>query len=198
MTAYVAQPVAPAGPEHPEIAQPEEPQQAEIPTEIIAPAPAVPSTGLTPEATSSALPTTLGTLPVVPATSAPHPSESSIVISISEFRGLCHTLQTLTATQSVLAQQMAAIRAHQDQLIATQTQHIAILRQIQQHLGILSPPKHDMPGLLEPTNPSQDAPPAEQTVPPKETTTGQIETPILSTQTSTTEPLSPHYPPTTT
>ncbi|RVW94420.1 hypothetical protein CK203_035642 [Vitis vinifera] len=129
MTAYVAQPVAPAGPEHPEIAQPEEPQQAEIPTEIIAPAPAVPSTGLTPEATSSALPTTLGTLPVVPATSAPHPSESSIVISISEFRGLCHTLQTLTATQSVLAQQMAAIRAHQDQLIATQTQHIAILRQ---------------------------------------------------------------------
>ena len=150
------------------------------------------------EATSSAPPTTPGTLPVVPATSAPHPSESSITISISEFRGLCHTLQTLTTTQSVLAQQIAVIRAHQDQLIATQTQHIAILRQIQQHLGILSPLEHDMPGPSEPTDPSQNAPPAEQTVPPKKTTIGQIETPIPSTQTSTTEPSSPHDPPTTT
>ncbi|RVW30049.1 hypothetical protein CK203_104586 [Vitis vinifera] len=99
--------------------------------EIIAPAPTAPSTVLTPEATSSAPPTTPGTLPV-----------------------------TLTATQSVLAQQMAIVRAHQDQLIATQTQHTAILRQIQQHLGILLPPEHDMPGPSEPTDPSQDAPPA--------------------------------------
>ena len=101
MTAYVAHPGAPIRPEHPEKPQDEQPQQvqqAEIPIEIIAPAPAVPSTGLTPEATSSALPTTLGTLPVVPATSAPHPLESSITISISEFRSLCYTLQTLTVT----------------------------------------------------------------------------------------------------
>ena len=126
---------------------------------------------LTLEGTSSVLATTLGTLPVVPATSAPYPSESSIIVSISEFRGLCHTLQTLTATQSIIAQQMAAVRAHQDQLIATQTKHIAILRQIQQHLGILPPPEHDMPGPLESIDPSQDAPPAEQTVPHEETTT---------------------------
>ncbi|RVW84904.1 hypothetical protein CK203_039485 [Vitis vinifera] len=56
-----------------------------------------------PEAASSAPPATPGTPPVVPTTSEPHPSESSIAISISEFRGLCHTLQTLTATQGVLA-----------------------------------------------------------------------------------------------
>ena len=103
MMAYVSQPGAPARPEHPEIAQPNEPQQAEIPTQIIAPTSVVPSTRLTPEVTSSAPPTTPGTPPVVPATSTPHPSESSITISISEFRGLCHTMQTLTATQNVLA-----------------------------------------------------------------------------------------------
>ena len=96
MMAYVAQPRGLAGPEHPEIPQPEEPWQAEIPTQIIAPAITVPSTGPTPKVTSSVPPTTPGTPPVIPATSAPHPSESSIAISILEFRGLCHTLQTLT------------------------------------------------------------------------------------------------------
>ena len=151
-----------------------------------------------PKVASFAPPATPGTPPVVPATSEPHPSESSITISILEFRGLCHTLQTLTATQSVLVQQMAIVRAHQDQLIATQTQHTAIFRQIQQHLGILSPPKHNMPGPSEPTDPSHNPPLVEQTVPPKETTTGQIETSIPSTQTSTAEPSSPHDPPTTT
>ena len=103
MTAYVAHPIVPAGPEHPEIPQDEQPQQAETPTKIIALAPAVPSIVLTPKATSSAPLTTPGTPPVVLAKSAPHPSESSITISISEFRGLCHTMQTLTATQNVLA-----------------------------------------------------------------------------------------------
>ena len=126
--AYVSQPGAPARPEHPEIAQPNEPQQAEIPTQIIAPTSVVPSTRLTPEVTSSAPPATPGTPLVVLVASEPHPSESSITISISEFRGLCHTMQTLTATQNVLAQQMAVVHAHQDQLIATQTQHSAILR----------------------------------------------------------------------
>ena len=107
-------------------------------------------------------------------------------------------MQTLTATQSVLARHMALVRAHQDQLIATQTQHTAILRPIQQHLGILSPPEHDMPGPLEPIDPSQDAPRAEQTMPLEKMTIGEIKTPIPSTQTSTTEPFSPHDPPTTT
>ncbi|XP_034695697.1 proline-rich protein 36-like [Vitis riparia] len=166
--------------------------------EIIPPAPAAPSIVPTPEATSSAPPTTLGTPPVVLATLAPPPSESTITISASKFRGLCHTLQTLTTTQSILAQQMAIIRAHQDQLIAMQTQHTAILRQIQQYLGILMPPEHDMLGPSKPTDPSQEAPPTEQTMPHEETTTVEIETPIQSTQTTTTEPSSPHDPPTTT
>ena len=76
----------------------------EIPTEIIPPTLTVPSTVPTTEATSSAPSTTPETPPVVPATSAPPPSQSTITISTSEFRGLCHTLQTLSITQSVLAQ----------------------------------------------------------------------------------------------
>ncbi|KAL6327793.1 hypothetical protein AAG906_025658 [Vitis piasezkii] len=131
MAAYDAQPGAPAGPEHLEIPQPEhleEPQHVEIPTDIRVPASVVPSTGPMPKVASFAPHATPGAPPVVPAASEPHPFESSIAISSSELRGLCHTLQTLTGTQRVLVQQMAAIRAHQDQLIATQTQHTAILR----------------------------------------------------------------------
>ena len=47
MTAYGAQLGAPAGPEHPEIPHPEqleEPQPVQIPAEMRAPTPAVPST----------------------------------------------------------------------------------------------------------------------------------------------------------
>ncbi|RVW77428.1 hypothetical protein CK203_048030 [Vitis vinifera] len=106
---------------------------------------------LMPEATSYAPPTTPETPPVVPATSVPHPSESSISISISEFRGLCHTLQTLTTTQSVLAQSI-----------------------------------------------SRRSSSRANCCPHEEMTTGDIETPILSTQTSTTKSSSPHDPPTTT
>ncbi|RVW72136.1 hypothetical protein CK203_057979 [Vitis vinifera] len=51
-----------------------------------------------------------------------------------------------------------------------------------------------MPGPSKPTNPSQEAPLAEQTVPHEETTTIEIETPIQSTQTTTVEPSSPHDP----
>ena len=76
---------------------------------------------------------------------------------------------------------MAVIRALQDQLIAMETQHTIILRQIQQHLGILSPPEHDMAGPSEPAAPSQEAPPAEQTMPHEKTTTAEVETPIQST-----------------
>ncbi|RVW18733.1 hypothetical protein CK203_098102 [Vitis vinifera] len=73
---------------------------------------------------------------------------------------------------------MAAIRAHQDQLITTQTQHTAILRQIQQHLGILSPSEHNIPIPSKPTDPSQGPSLAEQTMPHEETTTGEIEASI--------------------
>ena len=92
---------------------------------------------------------------------------------------------------------MVVVRAHQDQLIATQTQHTAILRQIHKHLGILSPPKYDMPGPSEPTDPSQDTLLVEQTVPTEERTIGEIEAPIPSTKTSTAKPSSPYDPPTT-
>ena len=59
-----------------------------------------------------------------------------------------------------------------------QTQHTAILRQIQQHLGIFPPPGHDMPGPSKPTAPSQQATPTEQTMPHEETTIAKVETPI--------------------
>ncbi|KAL6333008.1 hypothetical protein AAG906_020028 [Vitis piasezkii] len=126
MTAYSAEPRAPAGAEHPDIPQQsEEPQPAQIPADTRPPAPVEPI----PEVTPSALPATPQTPPVIPATSEPPTSsESRIAISISEYRGLCHTLQTLTTSQSILTQQMTALRAHQEQILATQTQHTAILR----------------------------------------------------------------------
>ncbi|RVW22907.1 hypothetical protein CK203_038032 [Vitis vinifera] len=85
MIAYDAEPGAPVGPEHPEIPHPEhldEPQPVELPADLRAPAPTVPSTGPMPEVASSTPLATPGTLPVAPATSEPpHPSESSIAIS---------------------------------------------------------------------------------------------------------------------
>ena len=110
LTAYVAPPRAsyiPAPPELPHDEQPAQVQQAqqvEIPIEIIPPAHAAPSTVPTLEATSSAPPTTPEAPLVVPATSAPPPSKSSITISTLEFKGLCQTLHTLSTTQGALFQ----------------------------------------------------------------------------------------------
>ena len=164
-----------------------------------APAPAVPSTGLMPEVAPSARPATPGTPLVIPSTlePPPPPSEPRIAISIFEFRGLCHTLQTLTTSQSILTQQMTTLRAHQEQIIATLTQHTAILRQIQRHLGILLPPEHAIHIPSELTDPPQGPPLAERTMPPKELTTGEIKPSISSIPTFTAEPSSPHDPPTT-
>ena len=83
---------------------------------------------------------------------------------------------------------MTALRAHQEQIIATQIQHTVILRQIQHHLGILSAPEHPIPILSEPTEPSQAPPFVHQTMPPEEPTTGEAEVG---------EPSSPHHPPAT-
>ncbi|RVW33683.1 hypothetical protein CK203_111066 [Vitis vinifera] len=131
MTAYRAESGAPTG-----VEQPEEPQPIETPADTRAPAPVVPY----------ADPTTPQPSLVFLATSQPSSSaEPRTTISISEYRALCHTLQTLTTSQSILTQEMAALRAHQEQIIATQTQHTAILRQIQSHLGIPSAPQHQMP-----------------------------------------------------
>ncbi|RVW18318.1 Retrovirus-related Pol polyprotein from transposon 17.6 [Vitis vinifera] len=58
-------------------------------------------------------------------------AEPRMAIPISEYRELCRALETLTASQSSLAQEMAAIRACQEQMLATQAQQAAILRQLQ-------------------------------------------------------------------
>ena len=71
---------------------------------------------------------------------------------------------------------MTALRAHQEQIIATQTQHTTILRQIQHNLGIPSAPEHPIPVLSKPTEPSQAPPFVEQAMPSEELTTGDAET----------------------
>ena len=146
MTAYSAEPGAPAEVEHPGIPhaeQPQEPQPIETPADTRAPAPVVPSAEPIPEVAPSVSPATPQPSPVFSATSQPSSSaEPRTTISISEYRALCHTLQALTTSQSILTQEMTALRAHQEQIIATQTQHTAILRQIQSHLGIPSAPQH--------------------------------------------------------
>ncbi|RVW36266.1 hypothetical protein CK203_103022 [Vitis vinifera] len=84
MTAYSVEPGAPAG-----VEQPEEPQPIETPTDTRALAPAVPY----------ADPTTPQPSPVFLATSQPSSSaEPRTTMSISEYRALCHTLQTLTTS----------------------------------------------------------------------------------------------------
>ncbi|RVW20256.1 hypothetical protein CK203_114171 [Vitis vinifera] len=76
----------------------------------------------------------------------PEPSTSAeprMAIPISEYRELCRALETLTASQSNLAQEMAAIRACQEQMLASQAQQAAILRQLQVHF--------DLPQAVEPS-----------------------------------------------
>ena len=201
MTAYDAEPGAPVGLEHPEIPhpeQPEEPQSVEMLADMRAPDPAVPSIEPIPEVAPSTPLTTPRTPPVIPSTSEPSPPpESRIAISVSEFRGLRHTLQTLTTSQSILTQQMTTLRAHQEQIIATQTQHTAILRQIQHYLGILSTPEQAILIPSKPTESSQASHLVEQTMPPEEPTTGEAEASIPSIPTSAAEPSLSYDPPTT-
>ena len=176
MTAYGADQGAPAGPEHPD-------QPIKIPTDTPPPAPAVASTEHIPEVAPYAPQATPQTPPVIPPISEPCPStEPRIAIPIIEYRRLCHTFQALATSQSILTQQMTVLRAHQEQIIATQTQHTAILRQIQHHLGIISALEHAIPSTPEP---SQALPFVEKTMPLEEPTTGEAEV---------VEPSSPHHP----
>nr|CAN74581.1 hypothetical protein VITISV_039196 [Vitis vinifera] len=69
----------------------------------------------------------------------------------------------------------ATPRTPHEQIIATQTQHTAILRQIKHHLGIPPTPEHPIPIMLEPTEPSHAPSLVEQTMPPEEPTTGETE-----------------------
>ncbi|RVW63541.1 hypothetical protein CK203_060843 [Vitis vinifera] len=106
-----------------------------------------------------------GAPPVVLATSASPPlSKPTITVSLTEFRGLVHSLQTLSTAQDSLFQSMATICAHQDQIIATQTQHTTILHQIQQHLSMQTLPGHDRFGPSEPSLPDEGTIPAEQPI----------------------------------
>ena len=71
MTTYDAEPGAPSGPEHIEIPHsehPEEPQPVEIPADMRAPAPIVPSTRPMPEVAPFVPHATPGTPPVIPST----------------------------------------------------------------------------------------------------------------------------------
>ena len=147
-------------------------EQGELPIETIPPAPTSPtSTPLVPmlEAVSATPPMT----PTIPHVS-PTTFEPSITISTSEFCGLVATLQTLSTTHVALFQQMVEMRSQQNQ-------QIAILLQIQQHLGLLPPPQPDLPASSEPLAPVEDSILVEDTTtaavqipPPQEATTDAI------------------------
>ncbi|RVW60057.1 hypothetical protein CK203_089534 [Vitis vinifera] len=102
-------------------------------------------------------------------TAAPAPSQPStsaeprMAIPISEYRELCRALETLTASQSNLAQELAAIKACQEQMLASQAQQAAILRQLQVHF--------DLPQAVEPsteTPPEPHSQPSESQAPEPE------------------------------
>ncbi|RVW66722.1 hypothetical protein CK203_065463 [Vitis vinifera] len=89
----------------------------------------------------------------------------TVTISLTEFRGLERSLRTLSTAQDSIIHQMATIRAHQDQIIATQAQHTTILHQIQQHLSMQTPFGHDRSAPSEPLVRDEESLPAEQPIP---------------------------------
>nr|CAN61849.1 hypothetical protein VITISV_016507 [Vitis vinifera] len=159
---------APDVPPPPELHQDEQlpqAQQDEILTNTTPPALAAHTSVHMPEATLLASPIAQLAPLVVPATLAPPPSsEPTVTVSLTEFRGLVHSLQTLSTAQDSLIQQMTTICAHQDQIIATQTQHTTILHQIQQHLSMQTLPGHDRSGPSEPPVPDEGTIPTEQPI----------------------------------
>ena len=84
-----------------------------------------------------------------------------MAIPISEYRELCRALETLTASQSNLAQEMATIKACQEQMLASQAQQAAILRQLQVHF--------DLPQAVEPSTstPTEPHPHPSESHPPE-------------------------------
>ncbi|RVW74615.1 hypothetical protein CK203_050873 [Vitis vinifera] len=128
-----------------------------------------------PEVASSAPPATPGTPPVVPPYE-PHPSESSVAISISEWRPYVHIRIILSPPKPSILPSLGRYSS-----IWVFYYHLSMICLAHQSLQIH--PK--------------DPPLAEQTMPPEETTIGHIEASIPSTQTSTAEPSSPYDPSTT-
>nr|CAN81338.1 hypothetical protein VITISV_011537 [Vitis vinifera] len=141
----------PPPPKLPQDEQLPQAQQDEILTDTTPPASTAHTSVHMPEATLPTSPITQPAPPVVPATSAPPPSSEP-------------TVTTLSTAQDSLIQQMATIHAHQDQIIATQTQHTTILHQIQQHLSMQTLPGYDRSGPSEPPVPDEETIPAEQPI----------------------------------
>ena len=120
------------------------------------------------------------TPPVPPV--VPPPSKDFITISGSEFRGMVLLFRTLNATHDALFRKMRDIRDQKDRHSIILEQHSAILRQIQQHLG-LAPPQTDIPG------PSEPRAPAEEMIPPTETIIADV--PPQATHEAAPEPSCP-------
>ena len=90
-------PDVPPSPELPQDEQLPQAQQDEILTDTTPPTPTAHTSVHMPEATLSASPITQPAPPVVPATSAPPPSfEPTVTVSLTEFKGLVHSLQILS------------------------------------------------------------------------------------------------------
>nr|CAN77345.1 hypothetical protein VITISV_011626 [Vitis vinifera] len=95
--------VMPPPPELPQDEQLPQAQQDEILTDTTPPAPAAHTSVLMPEAIHPTTPITQGAPPVIPATPTPPPSsEPTVTVSLTEFRGLVHSLQTLSTAQDSL------------------------------------------------------------------------------------------------
>ena len=128
-----------------------------------------------PEGITVAVPAIPRAPQVAPTSSQPSTSaEPRMAIPISEYRELCRSLETLTTSQSSLAQEMEAIRACQEHMLANQAQHTTILRQLQLHF--------DLPPAVEPStstpamphsHPSESHPPEPQ--PPAEALTEEAD-----------------------
>nr|CAN62789.1 hypothetical protein VITISV_024903 [Vitis vinifera] len=129
-----------------------------------------------PEGITLATPAIPRAPPAAPNSSQPSTlAEPRMAIPISEYRELCRALETLTNFQSNLAQEMAAIKACQEQMLASQAQQAAILRQLQVHFdlpqavepSISTPPEpHSQPSESHPPEPKAPAdPPTEEADP---------------------------------
>ncbi|KAL6312640.1 hypothetical protein AAG906_001109 [Vitis piasezkii] len=116
LAAYFAPQGAPAVPAPPELPRDEQlpqAQQDDILTDTIPPAPAAHPSVHIPELIHPTSPITSGAPPVMPATPAPPPSsEPTVTVSLTEFRGLVHSLQTLSRSRFSYPE-MATICARQ-------------------------------------------------------------------------------------
>ncbi|RVW62571.1 hypothetical protein CK203_061604 [Vitis vinifera] len=154
MTAYGVEPGAPAGLEHPEIPHPQQPEEPQ-PVKIPA------------DMRAPALQCPLQSLYLSCTLLLCHTMDSPCIGRFSE-----HPYSTGDSSSC----SSGADYRHSDSTYCH--------RQIQHHMGILSAPKHLIPIISEPTEPSQAPHFVEQTMPSEEPTTGAA------------EPSSSHHPPT--